>query len=386
MTSAANLAGPVQRETVRVPPLRVVHLVRSLEVGGLERVVCDLVGLKQNLETNVVCLLTLGPLGEALRAQGVPVQVLGMRGGKLLTLARLAACLRSLRPQVLHCHNLIAHMYGGLVRRFCRIPHMVLTKHGAYPPTGLVTGPLNRWLLQRTHIVAVSPEIQTVMAGLRRPGVPGSLRYIPNGISLVPYADLPPRAQARSRYGWSANSFLAVIVARLNEEKNHLGLLHAFDQVRQAAPQARLIVIGDGPMRPAIEESIRQRGLTDAVELLGERHDVPDLLAAMDAFVLSSATEGIPLTVLEAMAAGLPVVATAVGGIPQVVLAEETGCLVPPGSPEALAAALGRLIDDPALAQRLGDAGRQRVQEHFSLQRMAADYESLYRQLVNGHE
>ena len=371
---APGAAGPTEAQ-------RVVHLVPSLEIGGLERVVYEMVLESRALAPTVVCLTQLGALGVELQARGIPVQVLGMERGPLVTLGRLCVRLRSLRPAVLHCHNLLSHLYGGLAARLCRIPHVVLTKHGAFLPSSGFSWHLNRWLLKRSHVVAVSAEIRARMTGLIPPNGTGSLRYIPNGISLTPYSRLPDRREARRRLGWSETDYLLGMVARLSEGKDHPGLLQALQRVRQTVPQARLILVGDGPMRERIEGTIRQLELDDAVVLLGERRDIPQILAALDVFVLASESEGIPLTILEAMAADLPVLATAVGGIPEVVIPDETGLLVPPQSPQLLADAILTLLRDPNRARRMGAAGCNRVKQQFDVKKVVGSYEALYERL-----
>ena len=166
-------------------------------------------------------------------------------------------------------------------------------------------------------------------------------------------------------------------VGRLRAPKDFLTLVRAMAALEPGA--ARLRIAGDGPDRPALGAEIDRLGLGEHVELLGTRDDVPDLLAGSDVFVLSSDSEGLPMSVLEAMAAGLPVVASAVGGVPELVRDGETGALVRPRDSAALAGAIRRIVSDPALLDRLGDAGRQRVEQQFSLERFEREHLELYR-------
>jgi glycosyltransferase involved in cell wall biosynthesis len=165
--------------------------------------------------------------------------------------------------------------------------------------------------------------------------------------------------------------------------KGHLVLLRAFRDFVRIVPSARLIVIGDGPERSVIERTVEELGLRSYVLLTGCQNDIPGFLAALDVFTLPSFDEGIPMTILEAMAAGLPVVATAVGGIPQVVMDGETGILVPPHSSDSIVTALSALYDDRKLASRMGTAGRRRVQERFDSGAMVDSYERLYLSLLS---
>jgi len=359
-------------------PLRVVHVVRSLEIGGVERLVCELSAARAADRTAVLCLLSIGPLGEQLARRGVDVRLIGMSDGKLPTILRMRQTLAELRPDVVHCHNWLAFTYGGLAARLRGAPGLVFTRHGAKPPTVCLGDRVNRWFARRARIVGVTAEIRDAMSRWsRRPAC--DVRYVPNGLDLAPYDQAPRREVARQRLGWKPDEQRIGIVARLSEEKDHVSLLQAFVAVSARHPAARLVLVGDGPLRETLRTSIRDLGLTDTVDMLGSRIDIPQLLAGLDLFVLPSRSEGIPMTLLEAMAARLPVVATAVGGIPAVVRRGETGLLVPPGEPAALAEAISVTLDDRAMANAMGEAGRRRVEEEFDLRRVSEEYEALYR-------
>ena len=169
-------------------------------------------------------------------------------------------------------------------------------------------------------------------------------------------------------------------VGRLQAPKDALTLLRGLAKLPRGTYEA--VIVGDGPDRPELASEARRLGLESVVQLAGERNDVPELLAASDIFVLSSRSEGLPLSILEAMAAGLPVVATTVGGVPELVLEGETGLLVPPGDPQALAGAIERLLDDSTLRGRLGAAGRIRVEERFDLVSTRQAHLDLYSTLL----
>jgi len=171
-----------------------------------------------------------------------------------------------------------------------------------------------------------------------------------------------------------------VTVARLRPPKDVMTLVRAIALLPPGS--ARATVVGDGPERADLAEEVRRLGVEGAVDLVGEREDVADLLAAADVFALPTLSEGLPMSVLEAMAAGLPVVAAAAGGVPELVEDGQTGILVPPGRPDALAAALGRLAADPALRRRLGGAGRRRAEAHFDIEACRRAHVDLYRELL----
>jgi glycosyltransferase involved in cell wall biosynthesis len=203
---------------------------------------------------------------------------------------------------------------------------------------------------------------------------PKRVRIIANGVAITP-EDPAVRARVRSEFRLGDEPVL-LATSRLHPTKGHRDLLAAVAQLRQTSPRVRLLLVGDGVERPHLEEQARGLGLGDAVRFTGFRDDVTALLQAADLFVLPSLREGMPNAALEAMAAGLPIVACAVDGVPEAVADGETGLLVPPGSPDALADALGRLLADRARAERLGRAGRDRARERFALDRVLAETEA----------
>ena len=357
--------------------LRVVHIVNSLACGGLEQLVCQLSARRGGQSTAVLCLFEEGELGEQLEAAGVDVQVAGAgRLGSVQLLPRVVRILRRYRPHVVHCHNLPALTFGGLAARRLRVPGLVFTKHGASRPGRGRADRLRRWLCRRAEIVAVSPEIQqlleTWIADQRTP-----THFIPNGIDLGNFEKPWDREAVRSAHRW-ANDFLITIVARLTPEKDHATLFKAFRKVASALPAARLLVVGDGPLREVLVDQARTLRLKNRIEFLGNRCDIPQLLTASDLFTLSSQTEGIPLGILEAMAAGLPVLATRVGGIPSVIEHRRSGWLVDAGAPDQLADAILHLARDRREAGLLAEAGRRTVAKRFDLDGTVEAYEAIY--------
>ena len=275
---------------------------------------------------------------------------------------------------------MLAFRYGGLVARWCRMPGLVLTKHGMTVAQNGMGRRLDRWLAKRATIIAVSDQVEGLMSEWSPLGSK-NVHYVPNGLDLEPFRRAPSRREARHVLGFHDDERLVGTVGRLSLEKDHATLLEAFARVVRECPAAKLVIVGDGPLRNALQATIRRLGLQDAVLMLGERHDVPFMLAAIDVFVLSSTTEGMPITVLEAMASGLPVVATRVGGVPAVVTHRKTGFLVEPRLADELAASMILLLCDEASARVMGSAGRRRVEQDFDMRITADSYEVLYRTL-----
>jgi glycosyltransferase involved in cell wall biosynthesis len=365
------------RVSSKCGPARVVHLVTTLDIGGLEMVVLHLVRHcdRAVFEPYVFCLDAAGELAPRFEALGVPVETIG--GPKQTAFGRMARLVRRLRqlaPQVLHTHNPTPHYFGTLAAYLARVPVLIHTKHGLNRPEIPRMVALNRLASNLSHcVVPVSASAAAVARRIER--VPArKLRVIRNGIDLADFSATRNGGHTGRR---------VIHVARLNIIKDQKTLLHAARLVADAEPDFRLDILGDGPEREALVALRDELRLQEHVRLLGMREDVNVLLAQSDIFVLSSLHEGLPITVLEAMASGLPVVSTRAGGTPEVVIDGVTGLLVPSASPPALAEALLTLLRRPDMAVAMGQAGRRRAEEEFDVRKVTARYEQLYRRFLD---
>jgi sugar transferase (PEP-CTERM/EpsH1 system associated) len=365
----------------------IVHVVHSLGVGGLENGVVNLVaGANPERRHAVVCLTSAGPLRARLGAD-VAVWELGKaRGHDVRSFARLVRLLRRLRPAVVHSRNW-ATFDAILAARLAGVPAVIHGEHGrdASDPEGRHRR--RRWLRR-----AASPLVDrfvTVSGDLRRwlvedVGIPPrKIVTIPNGVDTGRFTPADAAA-ARAALGLAADQLVVGTVGRLDPVKNQAGLIQAFGRLAGEYPDATLLIAGDGPCEGALRGLGAALGLGARVRLLGERADVPSILAAMDVFVLPSIAEGMSNTLLEAMASGLPLVATRVGGNPELVEDGVNGVLVPRQDPDALVAALRGYVDDPHLRAVHGKASRQRAVAEFGLERMRAAYTGLYAELAGG--
>jgi glycosyltransferase involved in cell wall biosynthesis len=298
-----------------------------------------------------------------------------------------------------HCHSTKAGLLGRFAARIAGVPVRVFTVHG-WPFTGW-WHPVFRWAAVAaermaarvsTAVICVSEHDRRRALGLGiRPA--SKIRVIHNGVDpsrCLPGAGELERGAGSRRGGASRGRVVletrdggcrVVTVGRLTHQKDPLALLRAWQLIHGSH---RLTIVGDGALRPDLEVAIRQHGLAARVELLGARDDVPDILNEADVFVMASRWEGLPLAIIEAMMSGLPVVATAVGGVPEEVVDGVTGLLVPPGEPEALARAMQRFLDDPQLRASAGAAGRRRALERFTEARMLRETAQVYAGVARG--
>ncbi len=373
----------------RLRPARIAHVVLGLNVGGLERMVLRLLErTPRDRFSPLVCVLEgPGALARELERLDVPLAEVPRRRGLDPRLAiRLAAWLRREGVALVHTHNPAPHLYGALAAALARgaagePPRVVHTKHGRNYPTVRRKVIANRVASALTdRVVAVSDDARAVAIEVE--GVdPSRVVTILNGVDTDEIRPGGDARAARARLGAPEEGFHVGCVARLSPEKDHATLLEAFARLRARRASAHLTLVGDGPLRGALERDAARLGIAGAVTFAGMRSDVPALLPAFDVFALASRTEGISLTLLEAAAAGVPLVATRVGGNAEVLGGGEAGLLVPAGAPDALAAALEAVAARPDRAE-LGRRGRARVVARFGADRMARAYGELYDELL----
>ncbi|MFO0907031.1 MAG: glycosyltransferase [Isosphaeraceae bacterium] len=351
--------------------LRVAHVVEALEMGGLEKLLVDFArfGDRDRFSGCVITLGDRGFLADEVERLGWSVFPLHARPGlKPSAVLRLARLLRRERVDVLHTHSEGPLLYGAAAARLARIKRVVHTRHhgpdlGNSPRVLRLMRLATRWV-DRVVCVAADGARHAMAEGVD----PEKLLTVWNGIDLDRFAYRGPAARGP-----------AVIVARLNPEKDHATLLRAMAIAVKAEPEFRLDIAGDGRCRPELERLAGELNLLDGpVRFLGQVNDVPSLLTRASLLVQPSLLEGISLTLLEGMARGLPVVATDVGGNPEIVVDRQTGRLVPVQSPDLLAKAMLELWRDPALANEMGRIGRERVERCFDIRRTVDCYEQIY--------
>lgn len=367
----------------------VVHVVHSLRVGGLENGLVNLINRmpSDRYRHAVICLKDYDHFAERIQRDDVRLISLDKREGKdPLLYVRLWRTLRQLRPDIVHTRNLAA-LEAQIPAWLTGVPARIHGEHGR--DMGDLTGTNRRYRRMRRivrplvhHFIPLSRDLEAYLRDAV--GVlPARMTRITNGVDIDRFQ---PESQARERLlretGWDAGDVIAGWVGRMEPVKNPLGLVEAFARLHGNEPtdgrRLRLALVGGGSQYEAVARAVREAGLEADVWLPGSRNDVPRLLAGLDLFALPSLAEGISNTVLEAMAAGVAVIATDVGGNAELIAAGESGELVPPGDPDALAAALARYRDEPALAANHGAAARRRAVEHFSIDAMVSAYAGTY--------
>jgi glycosyltransferase involved in cell wall biosynthesis len=371
-----SLHAPGSAPAARRP--RLLLLVTLAETGGAQTYVASLLPAVAHRFEVVVAAYGPGPLRAAAEEAGVryvPLRQLRrpIRPWRdLAALVELWWLLRRERPEILHASSSKAGILGRAAAALAGVPVRIFTAHGwAFAAQTGAASLLYRWAdraMRPLTAATVCVAEQQRAAGLAaRTCDPERTVVIPNAVDAA--------GAPRARHDGGGVP-LVVAVGRLKAPKDPLTLVRALARLPAGSYEA--VLVGEGPDRPRLAAEIDALGLGDRVRLAGDRRDVPELLAGADVFVLSSASEGMPVSVLEAMAAGLPVVASRVGGIPELVVDGETGLLVDPGRPDRLAAALARLLEDAALRRRLGAAGRARVEERFDVDAFRRAHVELY--------
>ncbi len=360
----------------------VMYVIWSLQMGGAERVVFDLARSldRRRFRPVVACLNFKGALAQPLEAEGIPVYALDKKPKlDLGALARLARLLRRERVDIVHTHLWTSSFWGRLAALLARVPVTIVTEHNldtwrrtphffADRLLGLAT---DDWIFVSREVEAFYRE------RLRIPAGRGTV--VLNGVDTKPFATPLDRAAVRARMGLDPGARVAGVVGRLEERKGHRYFLEAMRELKTRDPGARGLIVGEGKEKAALLAQSEALGLGDTVRILGFWPDLAEALCALDVFVLPSLMEGHPLAVLEAMAAGKPVVATDVGGNGEAVEAGSTGLLVPAADPGALADAIGTLLADPERARAMGAAGRASLDRRFSLAAAVAANEETYR-------
>ncbi len=370
---------------------RVFFLIDSFMIGGTEAQAVELARRLDpgRYQVTVGCLRKEGPLLSRLEGTGVRVREFSMGGGidspsGIRGVLKLAHFLRRERIQIMHAHDLWSNLVGMVAAKLAGVPVTITSQrdlsHDAW--YGTYRRRVLRYLQGRSSIVLTNAK--AIRDGLiEKDKLPAKkICVIYNGVDVDGFRNVTPNREWI--FPGSAGRKLVVLVGNMNSDvKGHTVLIAAASEIVNVHPEVQFLLVGDGPKRRHYEAMIEKSGLRENFLFLGRRNDVPQILASCDVAVLPSLAEGLPNAVLEYLASGLPVVATALGGNLEVVEDGVTGLLVPPNDPHALAMALSRLVADSQFAGQIAKAGRERVESKFSFERLITEVEGLYTHLLN---
>lgn len=370
--------------------IHILHILGSASRGGTEVMTTHLVSNMSAAFRNECCFLSRrGPIGEELERNGFKVYYLPLATPWAIpTVAfHLHRLLRANRYDILHLYGLKANFLGRALGRLSGHKRILGGLRSMYP-----SGTKKAWTLWLDRLtfgislgyVSIS---QAAIDFLISHGY-NSRKFwlIHNGIDIKPFYERSEveKDVIKREYELPLDKLIITCVANLRPPKGHEYLIRALHELKGESPDFLALLVGDGPLRGKLEELVRELGLEDLVRFFGSRgrEEIPKILAITDIFVLPSLCEGLPTAIIEAMAAGCPVLATAVAGTPEIVIDGETGFLVNSRDPEALAQKIAKLLKNPQLREKMGEAGVKRIEEHFTLEKMVRSYEALYRNLM----
>jgi len=370
-----------QNNTGTVSKIKVIQVIPSMNVGGREKVVLDILENlnRDRFDLELVCLGDEGTMYDRFKATEVPIWFFrkkpGFKPGMFLDLYKF---FKKHHYHIVHSHNPGAFIYSAVASCLAGTSVLINSEHGYGSEISWRKKNVESVLANRCYLtLAVSNDLRNLLAA--RPFCDaGKVQTLYNGIDVVKYTSSTMRYVVRSSLGISNRQILIGTVGRLAAVKDYKTLIRGFEIFHRSFPESRLVIVGEGGEKEALTQLSNELALNDKILFTGERNDIPDLLSGMDIFVLSSVSEGISITLLESMAAQLPVVATAVGGNVEVVEDGLTGLLVPAQNPDKIAEALVSLCESESMSHSFGESGKKRVEKYFSIQHMIEKLEIIY--------
>jgi len=364
--------------------IKVLHIIRSFEIGGAEKLVLKLIREQLNsgdVVPFIAALIDRGPLRKEALEIGLECHAIGLEGVKYISpMLRFAGIIRKINPDIVHTHNFLAHVNTAPVAKFFR-KAVVHTKHGR-AITSISWAPfIRRWLYNLSdRIVVVSNE--TGITFREKTGVhEKKITVVYNGVDTSAF-ERYRKDEARKRLGIPESTVVFGTLSRLDRVKDHTTVVNAFADVLSKRKDCLLMIVGDGPERENIERRVQELGISKYVRMVGFTDEVHLYLSAMDLFLQPSREEGLSMTILEAMASGVPVIATPVGGTPEMIEDGVTGRLVGVADPRALSSAMVESIEEPERFLQMAKRALEKVKESFTLTAMADGYERVYREVL----
>ena len=364
--------------------IRVLHVIATLDRAGAEK---QLVDLCRNLDRSkfepaICCLTRGGPFAADLRRAGIPIHLLNKRGRwDLRVIWRAMRLIREFQPHIVHTWLPTANTLGRVASLAAGVPVLIASERAKDAWKGVARLTADRILAKRTTLMVTNAEAVRDFL-VEEIGLPKEkVRVIRNGLDLAEFDAAAARGPSKALPD-PEGCLVVGAVGRLERQKGMMDLVEAFARLPGDLQQVKLWIVGEGPLERKLQRKATELGMEERVRFLGVRSDVPALMTRFDLFALSSLWEGLPNVALEAMAARRAVVATKVDGTPEAVTHGWTGVLVPPSNPVVLAQAIERLLRDPALRRKYGDAGRLKVEQRFGLDRMVKETQAMYREAL----
>lgn len=366
------------------PKIKVMFLIWSLDRGGAEQVVMNLTKALDREAFNplIVCLNQKGRLAKQIEDLGIPVIELGKRGKVDISfLLRLIRIIKSERPDIIHTHMFTSNLWGRVAAFFTKTP-LVITEHNVDVWKSKFHFILDRLLLPvSSRVMCVSKKVEQFYKE-RVPGIEKQACVVYNGIETERFSENVPTGTLKEKLNLNDQSIVLGIVGRLVPQKAHKDFIEAVARLRKKGHDVTGVIFGDGEMRAELETYAAERDLKDQIVFAGFHENMAEVYPLMDIFVLCSYREGFPMTILEAMSAHVPVVATDVGGVSECVFDRKTGMLLKPQCIDDLSAAIEVLLTDSHLRREIADNGRQSVYNAFSVQHMAERHAQIYREVL----
>jgi len=367
--------------------VKVLYVFAALPVGGAEEVlITEVEGLDKTRFDPLVCVLSeKGPVGERIENRGFLVVALHrMKHHRFdhRIIRDLYRLIKTEKVDVVHTHLYDGNKYGRLAAGLARVPCLISHYHNVYPRRRTKYHLIN-WILSylNDRIIAVSQAVKESVVSYDRISA-RKIQVIYNGIDLSNFKGDFKGSEVRQKFGVKPEDFLIGVVARLEEQKGHMYLFRALRQLIPDFPQIKVLIVGDGTLRPVLEAKVMEMGLSEQVLFAGTQKDIPEILAALDLFILPSLWEGFSLALLEALAMGNPVIATAVGGASEVIRSGHDGLLIPPGEESSLVTAVREAILDPRKYGAMGRGGKETVERQFTVAHHLTRLQDLYLEVL----
>ena len=367
--------------------LTVIHLVEDMKTGGAERVIADIAeGLdSERYDVRVWCVTRGGNTADELAEKGVEVKILGISSyHNPFNVLRLKRLLREAGPDIVHTHGYFASVIGRISAQKAEVPVILAHVHSTYWDYKKRHILMERKLSRFTRkLICCSKAVENFVRDVEKIGNAKTV-VIYNGVDEARFYPRKDTPSIRSELGLDEKALVVGTISSLAPHKGHEYLVRAASLVKEKFPSAKFLIVGDGPLRTDLENLANNLKIHTNILFTGARKDIPKILSVMDVFVLpSSLREGLGIAIIEAMAAEKPVVATDIGGIPEAVQRGETGFLVPPGNPRALAKAIIELLQNPEKAKEMGKKGRVRFKEKFTRKHMLSEIDALYQSAIS---